>query len=85
MNNTKYVVLNYQNLDTMFIFPDYVTHSDFVQSMDKEHSDVVSAGFIMATDDGLKTYGQSVSLGVGSIPSDQRLLDKMLGVEEFIW
>lgn len=76
MNSAKYVVLDYQGFDTIFMFPGFIGHSDFVGSF--INPVVISAGFIEFYDNNVTTYGKSVSLGIGSRPEDSKLAKRAL-------
>lgn len=76
MNSTKYVVLDYQGFDTIFMFPGFIGHSDFVASF--INPVVISAGFIEVYDNDAFAYGESVSLGIKARDEDSRLAKRAL-------
>lgn len=73
MMEMKYVVIN---TDQIIVFSAGMRHSDF-----KAMGNITSAGFVglcnvsKSRPSGLYTYGKSTSLGIGSVPEDQWLLD----------
>jgi hypothetical protein len=91
MSDTKYVVIDDGLNDVMYIFPNYVTHSDFVKNMGVNREMVISAGFIALevhfdqwTEKhefiGFDVYGKSISLDIGCRPEDVKLLNRMFEV-----
>jgi len=63
MDDCKYVVFEYVNamgmtMETIFVFPLWITHKEFARQMDQK---VLSAGFVSSNG---TCYGRSTSLGV---------------------
>ena len=88
----KYVVMNFTEPmglenETMFIFPEYVTHKGFVLSLKRHWIDdhVISAGFILVGKDQngdvrATAYGKSTTLNIESREQDSRLARRTLGI-----
>jgi len=79
--NAKYVVLKYTPYDeeTIFIFPDYVVHGDFVKDL-CSNPIIISAGFVALRDNELFCHGDSISLGARSRPAeDGELANRLFG------
>jgi hypothetical protein len=76
----KFVVHEGSLATEIYLFPNFVTHSDFVNRMGFDTADVVSAGFVSSD---LKCYGDSVSLKLKSRPEvDTALLRRTLRLSE---
>ena len=81
MYPTKYVVVKHldNGMETPYIFPNFITHSDFARDVGYG-SHVVSAGFCYIDKDlSFVAHGKSVSLKVASRPDeDSKLLTRWL-------
>lgn len=76
----KYVVVNRARLEEIYLFPNFITHSNFAFNMNLNDADIVSAGFVSPN---LECYGESVSLKKASRTDvDTALLDRTLGTED---
>lgn len=74
----KYVVHEGALATEIYLFPNFVTHNNFVFNMNFASEDVVSAGFVSPD---LKCYGESVSLKLKSrSEEDTKLLHRMLRI-----
>ena len=76
----KYVVLDYSAIhgETIFIFPESVTHKSFSLDMAATRP-IVSAGFVHKSPMGkLHCYGRSESLGIDSRPGEDSLLANLM-------
>lgn len=74
--NAKYVVIRY-NLtgETIYVFPEHVTHRIFAQYNAGMGDKIVSAGFVAMENDGLlMCYGESESIGIKSRPEEDSVL-----------
>ena len=80
----KYVIIKSGNLETPYLFPETETHGDVARALTRGNPDsVVSAGFCDIYCDSDKCeytwscWGESVSLGVKSLPTDAATLNRM--------
>lgn len=85
MYEAKYIVTYHNRLETIFMFPSFVTHSEFAERMSLPRSAVLSAGFVAIGVDvngepSISTYGESISLDKKSRPEDKRLAEMMFRV-----
>lgn len=72
----KYVICRNGEMGMEYpvIFPYYVYHSTFAKMRP------VSAGFVtFDPDNGWRTFGESVSLGISSNESDAKIIEKTIG------
>jgi len=82
MNEMKYVVVSSEEQgEQLFVFPGNINHDSFAEVLShirvgegrnwkRVFRETISAGFT----DGLKCYGRSESLNIGSRPEDTELL-----------
>lgn len=78
MRQMKYIVMDNGQWDAPVIFDEATQHFEMAQNIPGE---IISAGFIHWTPDGIECYGESISLGVKSRPTeDTTMINKMLGV-----
>ena len=80
MARMKYVVIDGYLCEEIYLFPEFVVHSEFViQTLGNKREQVLGAGFIGSD---LRCYGRSTSLGIDSRgDADTALLDRNLGVD----
>ena len=80
MKNLKYI-------RTMFgdfiLFPAWLGHNEALESIKIKNPGVTleSAGLVALCPEGLLAHGESMSLGIKSLPEDTELLKKFLGME----
>jgi hypothetical protein len=74
----KYVVHEGPLAAEIYLFPNFISHDDFVARMNFDLVDIVSAGFVTAD---LECYGRSVSLNLESRNEDTRILGRTFGKE----
>ncbi len=78
MKQMKYIVVDNGSWIAPVIFSEATQHFEMAQNV---HGEIISAGFIRWTPDGMECYGQSISLGVKANPEgDTKLINKELGV-----
>jgi len=84
MKQMKYIIIDNGMYDTPVIFDEATDHSCIANALAGVNApNVVSAGFVRFTPDGLVCYGKSTSLGIGSAGDvDSKLINKMLGVHD---
>jgi hypothetical protein len=63
----------------MVIFDNYIDHSTMAEMLGAKREDLVSAGFIKSSTEGVRCYGESISLGVRSRPQDTEMACRKLG------
>lgn len=81
MNEMKYIIVDDGMMEKPVIFDDATDHSQMASDLFGFKKDVVSAGFVSFSKDGLQCYGRSVSLNIKSRPEeDSKLINRMLGV-----
>jgi len=68
MDSAKYIMFNNNSLRVPIIFPYTVSHAEMANHFPRW--EVVSAGFVQWTKDGILAYGNSITLNVKSHPSD---------------
>lgn len=77
MKKMKYIVIDDGLSDCIYIFPNHVQHYFMLANLGGE---LISAGFVVFTPEGLECYGESVSLKVKSRPiCDTQLLKSLIG------
>lgn len=79
---SKYIVGRFGHLEHAIVFDECVTHSDMRPAF--QHGEIISAGFCHYTTDGVKVYGESVSLGVASRPEDERIVGRAMSHPEYV-
>lgn len=80
MNKMKYIVVDNGSWIDPYIFSEAVQHFEMASNI---HGDVISAGFVYWTPNGLECYGESISLDVKSRPEeDSKMINKMLGASD---
>lgn len=72
----KYVIVDEYPVETPYIFPSWVKHSDFVDRMYINDHEIVSAGFVVFGPEGANAYGNLVSLRKKSRPIDSEIMDR---------
>ena len=80
---SKYICIDYGLAgDTIFIFPEYVSHKEVADKMADIHT-ILSAGFVRENVTGkLVCYGCSDSIGIESRPvEDTAIINRMFGME----
>ncbi len=76
----KYIVVDNGLWDAPVIFDEGIQHFEMASNI---HGEVISAGFVRFTPNGLECYGESISLGLQSAPEiDSKMINKMLGVSD---
>jgi hypothetical protein len=88
MFEAKYIVTYHNRFETIFMFPNFVTHVEFAERMSVHPTAILSAGFVVLTTDELgnptvSTYGKSESLDIKSRPEDKNLAEKMFNVTRY--
>ncbi len=81
MRYMKYIVVHYDEIERMFIFPEEVSHREFADHLlhDWVQWTAVRAGFVMLAGGKLVCYGSSESLRLCSDrEKDSRMLRLML-------
>lgn len=81
----KYVVIKQMGLNPLvvFIFPQCVSHLDFINRMGFSKEDVDSAGFVSHDEhNGVFCSGRSDSIGVEANSRDRRLIIQMMFEED---
>jgi len=82
MDHMKYIIMTDIWGEMPVIFHASITHSEMFQMMKSHRNlDVVSAGFIVHSSEGVDCYGRSVTLGAKARPEDSALVSKYLGVK----
>lgn len=77
MKKMKYIVVDDGLSECIYIFPNHVQHYYMLASLGGE---LMSAGFVVLTYDGLECYGESVGLKIKSRPEiDTKLLKSLIG------
>lgn len=77
----KYVILDYQGLETPMLFPCFWNHADIANAI-SGYGTPVAAGFLKMDDLGnLYVTGESISLKVKSRPEDLELIIKNIKFE----
>lgn len=71
----KYIAVDGDLIDEIYVFPNHVTHNNFAFVMGFHNRDILGAGFVSPE---LKCYGESISLKVKSRAEDTALLEKMI-------
>lgn len=80
MNKMKYIIIDNGGYDTPVIFDEATDHSMMASDSFGFKKNVVAAGFVRFSSDGLYCYGRSISLKIESRPDeDARLINKMIG------
>lgn len=90
MDRTKYIVVEFNGLETPILFPAHVGHDDMARSLGITADDVVSAGFVHIyplRGDCLvvKAIGESITLKVASREEDADLIRKALHITNDEW
>lgn len=78
----KYIVVDGNLSDTIYLFPGHVQHADFAQTVGATKDILLSAGFVSHSKDGLNCYGRSVSLDLASRSEDTKLLMREFGLDD---
>lgn len=74
----KYITAKIDGLESPFLFPDFLSHSQVARMVSGE---IISAGF--ATHD-FRAYGESVSLNVKSRPEeDTKLIRRAFDLDQY--
>ena len=79
--NAKYIICEVEGKGIIPVIFFNDLHKNIYDSLCKVHTslNVLSAGFVKFKDDTIEAYGESVSLGIGSIPTrDSLLLTKLI-------
>lgn len=77
MKKMKYIVVDDGLSDCPYIFPPHLQHFYMLSCVGGE---IISAGFVMFTPEGLECYGESISLGIKSRPEvDTKLIKSLIG------
>jgi hypothetical protein len=81
----KYVMFEYQGLDTPIIFPDYVSHAEAMRGICPNSRLWISAGFVGKFDENKSSghskyfaFGESKSLKLQHRNTDDQLINKLL-------
>lgn len=82
--DVKYVVirknLEFGHMNTMFLFPGWISHGKFCDQNVQEGEKVLSAGFVNLTKQ--TCYGRSFDLQISSDPEDDKYLKIMYNKED---
>ena len=76
MDSAKYIMFNNHSMKVPIIFPCTVSHAEMANHFPRW--EVVSAGFVQWTKDGIFAYGDSITLKVKSNPSDTDYLRRCM-------
>lgn len=79
--NAKYIICDVEEKGVLPIIFFNDLHKNIYDGLCKVHTSVkvTSAGFVKFKNDAIEAYGESVSLGIGSIPTrDSLLLTKLI-------
>lgn len=80
MDNCKYVLIDKLTecgrLETFYMFPPFIKHSEFCKEMVTENDSIISAGFVDL--ESKNCYGKSTSLKVKSNPEIDNIYLKTL-------
>ena len=82
MNQMKYIVVNGNGPDEIYLFPNFIEHSKVAQMViGISKRAVIGAGFVSIDELNPKPecFGESDSLGVQSRPEDTILLQQYIG------
>lgn len=79
---SKYIVGRIGRFEHAIVFDELLTHSDMRPAF--VHGEIISAGFCHYDSDGVKVYGESVSLRVASRPEDEKLVGRAMSHPEYI-
>ena len=87
MSELKYIFVRDLNtgvgrLDTLVVFPDFISHDQMTRNIGKTKDDIIGAGFCVIGHDKETTrcYGKSVSLGKETTNECTYQLRRMTGV-----
>jgi len=74
MNNTKHKYVRLKKYNQIIFFPQTLNHSDF------NMFDLISAGYCYLDneDNKIRCFGESLSLGIGSLEEDSELATKQV-------
>lgn len=79
----KYIIVKKGNVEYGIIFPDVLTHRDVARVHRIGEQTLVSAGFCeRRTETGWFSWGESESLGIGSRPHDDEILDSSFPLDD---
>lgn len=81
-SRSKYIVGKFGHLEYAIVFDEGLTHSDMRPAF--QHGEIISAGFCHYSTDGVKVYGESISLRVASRPEDERLVGRAMSHPEYV-
>ncbi len=83
MNKMKYIIVDNGMHETPVIFGEEMDHTQMASDAFGFKKNVVSAGFVCFSTDGLYCYGQSVSLKIESRPEkDAAIINRMIGATD---
>jgi len=83
MNKMKYIIVDNGMYETPVIFGDEIDHGQMAIDTFGFGKNVVAAGFVCFSTDGLYCYGQSVSLKLNSRPEkDAAIINRMIGATD---
>ena len=79
----KYIIIDNGMYETPVIFDEATDHSMMASDSFGFKKNVISAGFVNFSTDGLYCHGRSVSLKLESRPEeDARIINKMIGATD---
>lgn len=80
-NDMKYITFYGSLAIEIVLFPNFRTHSDFVETLNIKNQDIIGAGFVKFDNSGGEPfcYGESVSLGKKSSEFDTHILWTAIG------
>jgi len=83
MNKMKYIIVDNGMYETPVIFNEATDHSQMAADTFGFKKNVISAGFVSFSKDGLYCHGRSVSLDLDSRPEeDARIINRMIGATD---
>ena len=88
MDNSKYIVVDFNGNETIIIFPCYIDHSEMQRRIDEE---VISAGFVgIGMYEGCEEvsahcYGGSTTLKLKSREADTMLANQALRIGNYMY
>lgn len=81
-SKSKYIVGKIGLFEYAIVFAESLNHSDMRPAF--MHGEIISAGFCHYDTDGVKVYGESVSLKAASRPEDVQLVGRAMSHPEYI-
>lgn len=75
----KYIVIQTEQKDYAYIFPNFIQHIDFAVEIINKHDlqgTIVGAGFVVYKDHQFSCYGKSMSLNIKSRENDTQIISK---------